>query len=148
MGGVAMLALLLAWAQQQAGSGFVLTSDEVRTAMIGAIGAICAYIAKQATAALKELREVKTDIRDLKRDVHGVDGTNGIKSDVKLLVKRVDAIEDRNIAIDAVVEAERQQWPHRDRRAGARRLRDVIHEAHDERQRAMTDEHPIEEDIP
>lgn len=141
-----MLTLLLAWVQQQTGNGFVLSSDEFRSAGISLIVAICTYIATTARAALRELREVKTDLRDLKRDVHGTDGTNGIKSDVKLLVKRVDAIEDRNIEIDAVTEYERQQWPHADRRAGARRLRDVAHEARDEAaRREVSGEYPTSE---
>lgn len=141
-----MMTLILAWVQQHAPApGFTFTGDEIRTAMIGVLVTICTYLAKEAREALTVLRAVLVDLRDLKRDVHGIDGKNGIKSDVKLLVQRVDAIEDRNIAIDAVVEAERQAWPHPDRRQGARRLQDVIREAQEERMRRLTDEHSTED---
>lgn len=75
----------------------------------------------------------------------GIDGRNGVVSKVDLLVRRVDAIEDRNIAIDAIVEAERQQWPYPDRRAGPRRMKDVVREVQEERTRRITDEHSIED---
>lgn len=141
-----MLAFVIAWAQQQAQEGFTFAGDEFRTAMIGGLVAICSYIARTAAAALKELREVKIDMREVKRDIHGTDGKNGIKSDVRLLVKRVDLIEDRNIAEDAVKETERQMWPHPDRRHGPRRLHDVIREAQEERMRRITDEHSTHEE--
>lgn len=72
----------------------------------------------------------------------GVDGKNGLRSKVDLLVQRVDAIEDRNIALDAIADAERHQWPHPDRRTGPRRMRDVTHEVLDERARRISDEYP------
>lgn len=76
----------------------------------------------------------------------GVDGKNGLRSKVDLLITRVDALEDRAIALDAVAEAERHLHPGPDRRIGARRMRDVTHEALDERARRHSDEHSTEDD--
>jgi hypothetical protein len=93
------------------------------------------------------LRTIAREQIDQKHILVGVDGKNGLKSDVRLLVRRVDAIEDRNIAIDAVNEAERQQHPSGERRIGARRLRDVVHEAQDLRAKQVTDEHTAEYEV-
>lgn len=72
----------------------------------------------------------RDDVRDLKYDVRGVDGTNGIKSIVKHLDERVGVLEDHKIMLDAVEEAERQQYQGDERRHGARRLRDIIRDEH------------------
>lgn len=76
----------------------------------------------------------------------GVDGKNGLRSKVDLLITRVDALEDRAIAMDAVAEAERHLHPGPDRRVGQRRMRDVTRDALDERDRRITDEHSTEDD--
>lgn len=75
----------------------------------------------------------------------GVDGKNGLRSKVDLLITRVDALEDRAIALDAVAEAERHLHPGPDRRVGSRRMRDVTRDALDERDRRLTDEHSTED---
>lgn len=69
---------------------------------------------------------IRDDMRDLKTDVHGRDGTNGIKSMVKQLITRVDAIEDRNLVIDAVAEAEKEEYTGDERRHGLRSVRELI----------------------
>jgi hypothetical protein len=141
-----MMLTLLVWLQGHTPSSIAFTGDEIRTALLTVIIAVGGFIATRATQVLKVLRELQIDIHDLKRDIHGDDGKNGIKGDVRLLVRRVDAIEDRNIAIDAVVEAEREQWPYPDRRHGQRRLHDVIREAQEERSRRLADDQPLEDD--
>ena len=60
-------------------------------------------------------------VRDLKRDVSGHDGKNGIKSVVAELEERVGELEMRNAEREAV---ERAQYEGPERRHGARRLSD------------------------
>lgn len=105
--------------------------------MLTACTALLTWIAKT-------LQQVLRTLIDHGHILVGVDGNNGLKSDVKLLTRRVDAIEDRNIAIDAVTEVERHQHGGPDRRIGPRRMRDVVHEAIDERAHRLTDEHSTE----
>lgn len=89
-----------------------------------------------ASAAL--LWRLRDGVRDLKREVCGEDGKNGLKSEMRNVLRRLTAIEARNIAVDAVAEAERELHDGPDRRHHARRLRDKIHDAHD------SAEHPID----
>lgn len=129
-------------ALQSTAHDFNWFGDQARTILMTVMTGAVSFCARM-------LWSLRDDMRDVKRDLHGTDGQNGIKSDVKLLVKRVDAIEDRNIAIDAVSEAERHLWPHPDRRQGPRRLHDVVRDAFDERMHQTTDEHqahPPEDD--
>lgn len=69
---------------------------------------------------------LRDDLRDLKITVIGSDGTNGIASKVKRNTARLDAIEARNLAIDAVVELERKQYEGPNQRRTVRRLRDHL----------------------
>lgn len=80
------------------------------------------------------LRQVLTRQTRVDHFLFGVDGDNGLRSMVKDIREDVDAVLERNLRIDAVVdEQERHQYKGPDRRAGARRLRDVVHDAQDER---------------
>lgn len=104
------------------------------------------------TASTALLTWIATTLRKVEREqvnqrhiLVGVDGDNGIRSQVRLHEERLGAIEDRNLALDAVADAERHNHPGPDRRIGARRTRDVVHEALDERLRRITDEHSTEE---
>lgn len=69
---------------------------------------------------------VRDEVRDLKHEVVGRDGQNGIKSAVRRLTDRVDDLEDWRTALDAVAEAERAQYHGEERRQNARRLRDRV----------------------
>jgi hypothetical protein len=79
---------------------------------------------------------LRDDVRDLMRDI-GRDGKDGLKATVALLGDRIDVIEARFIAIDAVEESERQLHDGPNRRHEVRRTRDQILEAH------ATDTHRI-----
>lgn len=68
---------------------------------------------------------MRDDVRDLKHDVRGVDGTNGIKSTVRRLDERVSVIEDRHIALDAIARADREAYHGEERRLHIRRLHDL-----------------------
>jgi hypothetical protein len=92
------------------------------------------------------LRQVLRTLIDHQHILIGVDGTNGLRSKVRGLEDEVDAIKERNLKIDAVTESERRQHPGPDRRVGARRLRDVAHEALDEHAHRATDEFPTTEE--
>lgn len=92
----------------------------------------------------KTLREVLRTLIDHQHILVGVDGTNGLRSQVRENTEDIEQIRERNWRIDAVTEAERLQHSGPDRRAGPRRMRDVAHEALDEQARRGTDEHSIE----
>lgn len=69
---------------------------------------------------------LRDDVRDLKNTV-GTDGnSDGLKWQVADIDKRLRAMERRNIELDAVAEAERQQYQGPERRWTARRLRDHL----------------------
>lgn len=95
-----------------------------------------------AAAALWTARTVffvRDEVRDLKRDVSGPNGENGIKSDVKKLTERVDDLEDWQLALEAVARAEREQYHGEERRQRSRRLRDmVLEQLRSERTDALT----------
>lgn len=129
-----MIALIL-WAQQQAHEVSWWSGDEIRTALMTCMTGLVAFTARMLWC-------LRDDMRDVKHDLHGIDGKNGIKSDVRLLVQRVDAIEDWKIASLAVSESERHHYHGPDRRAGPRRLGEVTDEGHRERMRRITDDHP------
>lgn len=97
------------------------------------------------TWCAKTLREVLRQLIDHQHILVGVDGTNGLRSQVRSLQEDVEAIQQRNTRIDAVTEAEQRLHPGPDRRHGARRMRDVTHEALDEHAKRFTDEHPTSE---
>jgi hypothetical protein len=58
--------------------------------------------------------------------VVGPDGTNGLRGEVKKHAERLDLIDDRNLAIDAVAKAARAQYGGEERRHEARRAEDVL----------------------
>lgn len=62
----------------------------------------------------------------------GVDGKNGLRSDVRQAAVRLSAIERRNEKIDAVTEYERQHYQGEERRMGSRRVRDVVRDVKEE----------------
>lgn len=74
----------------------------------------------------KTLFTVRDDVRDLKRDWKGEDGTNGAKSQLADHDQRLDDIERRNLRIDAV---EQELYDGPNRRRQARRLTDIIRES-------------------
>ena len=79
---------------------------------------------------LRSVMGLRDDVRDLKREVIGVDGTNGLKSRVVRNEARLEVLEDQKIAMDAVEKAERERYHGEERRGGVRRLRDMIREEH------------------
>lgn len=88
------------------------------------------------------LRQVLIQQTKVNHFLFGVEGDNGLRAIVKQLREDMDVVLERNLRIDSVVEAEeRRQYHGPDRRAGARRLRDVVHDAQDERFH-QTHEHP------
>jgi len=56
----------------------------------------------------------------------GPDGENGLRSDVRLVVERVYAIENRNLEIDAIAAREREQYQGPEKRKDLRRFRDKL----------------------
>jgi hypothetical protein len=81
--------------------------------------------------------QLRDDVRDLMRDI-GKDGTDGMKAIVALHGRRLDAIEGRFIAIDAVEEAERNLYEGPEKRHEARRLMDELRQLHDRGERPHT----------
>lgn len=77
---------------------------------------------------LRAILGLRDDVRDVKRDVSGVDGTNGLKSTVRSMGARLEELEDRQLAIDAIEEHEREQYTGPEKRHRARRFRDLIRE--------------------
>lgn len=73
----------------------------------------------------RTLFTLRDAVRDLKTAV-GTDGGNGVISKVKQHALRLDAIEDRNLAIDAIAEKEAREYQGPERRQSARRLRDQL----------------------
>jgi hypothetical protein len=73
---------------------------------------------------------LRDDVRDLMRDI-GKDGSDGIKAIVALHGRRLDTIEGRFIAIDAVEEAERNLHEGPDKRQTSRRLMDELRQLHE-----------------
>lgn len=71
---------------------------------------------------------LRDDVRDLKKDVGGADGTNGVKSEVRALIRRIDSVEKRNDRQDLAEEIERENYQGEDRRQAARRLKDKLRE--------------------
>ena len=56
----------------------------------------------------------------------GPDGENGLRSDVRLVVARVNSIENRNLEIDAIAAREREQYQGPEKRKDLRRFRDKL----------------------
>jgi hypothetical protein len=108
----------------------MLQSSEVTQSWEVAKGVMATLSTAGILWACKTLFKVRDDVRDLKYDVSGKDGDNGIKSLVKNLDKRVEVLEDHKIMLDAVEDAERAQYQGDERRHGARRLRDIIRDEH------------------
>jgi hypothetical protein len=132
-----MLTLIL-WAQAHAPTeGFSWWGDQIRTVLMTCITGLVAFTARMLWC-------LRDDMRDVKRDLHGVDGNNGIKSDVRLLVQRVDVLDDWMKANEAVAKYEQEHYHGPDRRAGPRRIGEVVDEGHRERFRRATDEYPID----
>jgi hypothetical protein len=92
------------------------------------------------------LRAVLREQIDQRHILVGVNGKNGLQSDVRLLVKRVDVLEDWKIAKVAVERSEQEQHPGPDRRVSPRRTRDVVHEALDERVMRAIDESHLDDE--
>ncbi len=69
---------------------------------------------------------LRDDVRDLAHDVRGRDGDNGIKSSLRKLVDRTDALEGRNERLDAIKAYEKEQYAGEDRRESERRLLDKV----------------------
>jgi hypothetical protein len=90
------------------------------------------------------LYTLRDEVRDMKRDLRGNGDGEGLIKKMQRFATRLDALEDRNIAIDAVADAERREHPDPDRRVGPRRKRDIVHEVMDERAHRITDEHSPE----
>jgi hypothetical protein len=101
--------------------GVVFTWEAIKSVLLvfiaGGVGWLC-----------RTILEMREGFHDLKVEVKGVDGKNGLKSKVEALLKQVKAIDDRHAKLDAITEYERQQHPGPDRRKEARRLRDIIRE--------------------
>jgi hypothetical protein len=76
----------------------------------------------------RTLRDMEKRQVNLEHIVIGVDGTNGLRSIVKKNELRIDNMDDRNIAADAVAAAERQQYEGEDKRHTARRLKDILND--------------------
>lgn len=70
---------------------------------------------------------VRDAVRDAVRDLkHGMALLSEVQTDLRGLRRRVGKLEDFRIALEAVTEAEREQYPGEDRRHGSRRLRDRV----------------------
>jgi hypothetical protein len=130
---------LVAALQTQA-SGFSWTGDQMRTVLM-------TLLTTSAGIIVRLLYTLRDEVRDMKRDLRGNGDGEGLIKTVQRYGRRLDALEDRNIAVDAVAEAERREHPEGDRRVGLRRKRDIVHEVMDERSR-RTDEHSTEEECP
>lgn len=87
------------------------------------------FITGGVTWAVKILLGLRDSFHDLTIEVRGVDGKNGLKSKVKVLEGKVNAIDERHTRLDAVEEYERQQYHGEDRRKETRRLRDIVRDA-------------------
>ena len=135
-----MLSFVL-WLQTQVHEVSWWTGDQIRTVLMTLLTTCAGFIARLLYTLRDEVRDLKRDLREVKKDIHGVDGSNGIKSDVRLLVQRVDVLEDWKIAQIAVAETERRQYHGPDRRAGPRRMSEVVDEGHREKMRRVTDEY-------
>lgn len=133
---LAVLASFAAWAQAtvaaSATSELASLWEIAKGIMLFVSTSLLAWIATT-------LRRVEQTLVKHEHILIGVDGKNGLRSKVAHNDERLDALEKRNIAIDAVAEAERDLHPGPDRRHDARRLRDKIHAAHD------SDEYPTED---
>lgn len=99
--------------------------------MMFVITGLLTMVAKRADALVKQLADQAKRQVNLEHIVVGVDGANGLRSRVSQLEETVEDIHTRNERIDAVAEYERQQYQGEDRRAGPRRIRDVVHEVED-----------------
>jgi hypothetical protein len=127
----------LAAALQTPAVGFSWTGDQMRTVLM-------TLLTTSAGIIVRLLYTLRDEVRDMKRDLRGNGDGEGLIKRVTRNERRLDALEDRNIAIDAVEAAEQREHPEIDRRVGLRRKRDIVHEVLDERSR-RTDEHSKEE---
>jgi hypothetical protein len=92
----------------------------------------------------RTVAQVRTSQRDQLHILKGVDGDGGFKKDiaglestVRLHGRRLDRIEGRFIALDAVEDADQQDHPGDERRTKVRRTRDQVLEG------LATDTHPV-----
>jgi len=109
--------------------GFLWTSDEVRTWMLGVMTGMVGL-------ALRVLWTLRDDVRDMKKAVPK------IEHGLALHEKEIRWLTSKRIAQEAIEEAERQNYQGKDRRHELRRDRDIVNEA------LRTDEHPIQERDP
>jgi hypothetical protein len=127
----------LAVALQSPSTGFSWTGDQMRTVLM-------TLLTTSAGIIVRLLYTLRDEVRDMKRDLRGNGDGEGLIKKMQRFATRLDALEDRNIAIDAVADAERREHPDPDRRVGPRRKRDIVHEVMDERAHRITDEHSPE----
>lgn len=77
--------------------------------------------------AVKLLWSVRDLVKDHETAIYGREGQNGLKRGLKQVTDRVDLIEDRNTAIDAVAAAEKAQYTGEERRhAAVRQLAEIV----------------------
>ena len=111
---------LVVWAQSAATDlATAFWWEIVKGFLLFTITGLAGVVAKAVVA-------MRDDIRDVKRDIRGVDGTNGLKSEMRAVVDRVDLIDDRFVAMDAVAEASRMSYDGEERRHDMRRGEDVL----------------------
>ena len=75
---------------------------------------------------VRTLFHLRDAVRDLKSTVIGADGRNGLNSKIRKAEARLDAIEDRNIALDTIAELEKAEYRGPERRKRPRRHRDKL----------------------
>lgn len=73
-----------------------------------AISAGVAWIAKSLPAFRKEMSDLRDDVRQMKQVLMGVNGDNGLRSDVARNHARITDIEKRHIREDAITEIEKE----------------------------------------
>lgn len=114
--------------------GINWTGDTVRTWMQGGV-LTCLGIAVRLLWTLRDY------VRDLKREIPA------IRKSLAAHEKEIRWLTGKRIAQEAVEEAERQSWPHGNRRHHHRRDRDIVNDAlaHDEHTDEFTAEHPTED---
>ena len=69
--------------------------------------------------AVRLLWSMRDKVVDHEQAIYGKNGENGLKRGLKAVTDRVDLIEDRNLAIDAVADAERDGYHGPERRHAA-----------------------------
>lgn len=99
---------------------------------------VIAFISSLSVAATIALAKLviwmRDEIREIKRDVSGKDGKNGLKSDSAQYNARLDELEEWRIKLDLAAKLEREMYEGPERRQEARRLRDKLLEQTERRQ--------------